>query len=77
MTDARRLPPTGQCHSCGRPTTGERRLCGLCLARRERPVSTPTTRAREEAAHQRALTRLAEQHPEQYRALYREELDRA
>lgn len=35
MTDARVLPPTGRCHDCGKPVTGERRVCGQCGAKRE------------------------------------------
>lgn len=34
VDDVRRLPPTGRCHGCDRPVTGERRLCGSCAARR-------------------------------------------
>lgn len=26
-----RLSPTGRCHDCDRPVSGERRFCGPCL----------------------------------------------
>ena len=34
--DTRRKKPCGRCHDCQRPISGERRLCGVCAARRER-----------------------------------------
>lgn len=34
LGDQRLASPNGACHSCGRAVTGERRLCGPCLARR-------------------------------------------
>ena len=33
--DARRKPPNGTCHDCGRRVTGQRRLCGMCSLKRE------------------------------------------
>lgn len=34
--DTRRKPPTGTCWDCGKRVTGERRLCGICAARRDK-----------------------------------------
>lgn len=28
--------PNGTCHLCGKKVTGERKLCGLCAAKKER-----------------------------------------
>lgn len=33
-TKSRRPGPTGECHTCGRAVTGERRYCGPCAAAR-------------------------------------------
>ena len=44
MTDARKLSPNGKCHDCGRAVSGERRVCGLCAARRAE-ATTQTSNA--------------------------------